>query len=107
MKRRRALLASNPLRNSRSEADLQRSGGGGGSPLLLGFPNSFPMPEKRTAEAGPLVALGPVSEVRVEAFPAIAILYIFTSLVYIFYSVSSLMLTRRAGSGSLPAACRG
>jgi hypothetical protein len=53
VKRRRALLASNPPRNSRSEADLNDTGGGCESPLLLlGFPNSFPMPEKRTAGAG-------------------------------------------------------
>jgi hypothetical protein len=42
------------------------------------------MPEKRIAGAGGIVALEHVSEVRVEASPPIAILYIFTYLIYIF-----------------------
>jgi hypothetical protein len=51
VKQRRALLASNPLRNSRSEADRYDSWGGFGSPLLR-FSNSFPMPEKRAEQVG-------------------------------------------------------
>jgi hypothetical protein len=46
-KRRRALLASNPLRNSRSEAD--RSDEQGGDGMIAPPPgdyDSFPMPEK-------------------------------------------------------------
>jgi len=105
VKRKRALLASNPPRNSRSEADLNDPGAAAGRPSSWGLRTASPCLKNAPWELDKIVALGHASEVRVEASPPIAILYIFTYLIYLFSSVSSLRLTRWAGRvGSPPPA---
>jgi hypothetical protein len=105
VKRKRALLASNPPRNSRSEADLNDPEAASGRPSSWGLRTASPCLKNAPWELDKIVALGHASEVRVEASPPIAILYIFTYLIYLFSSVSSLRLTRWAGRvGSPPPA---